>query len=125
VEVLELARQVVLARIALAEDKLEDARIAFEQAANLQDALPYSEPPHWYYPVRQSLGAVLARLGKLDAAEEAFRTSLAKAPHNGWALYGLREVYRRSGQKSAATEMSKRLDRAWAGEPRTLDLARL
>src|SRR5262249_62354704 len=94
-DVLALAREVVLARAALAENKLEDARAAFQRAVKFQDDLIYAEPPHWYYPVRQSLGAVLLRMGKLDAAEEVFRDSLARAPNNGWALYGLSEVYRR------------------------------
>jgi tetratricopeptide (TPR) repeat protein len=124
-DVLDLARHVVLARVALAEDKLEAARAAFEQAATLQDQLPYSEPPHWYYPVRQSLGAVLVRLGQLDAAEEVFRASLVRAPNNGWALYGLGEVYRRNGRTDALAEVKRRLDRAWAGDRRRLDLARL
>ena len=124
-DVLELARQVVLGRAALAEDKLETARAAFDAAVGLQDQLPYSEPPHWYYPVRQSLGAVLVRLGQLDAAEEVFRASLVRAPHNGWALYGLGEVYRRNGRKDALAEITRRLDRAWAGDRDRLDLAQL
>jgi tetratricopeptide (TPR) repeat protein len=124
-DVLELARQVVLARIALAQDDIEAARAAFEQAVALQDKLPYSEPPHWYYPVRQSLGAVLVRLGKLDDAEEVFRQSLMRAPNNGWALYGLTEVYRKNGRKDALAEVTRRLDRAWAGDRRRLDLVRL
>jgi tetratricopeptide (TPR) repeat protein len=124
-DVLELARQVVLGRVALAEDKLEAARTAFDAAVKLQDQLPYSEPPHWYYPVRQSLGAVLVRLGQLDAAEEVFRASLVRAPNNGWALYGLGEVYRRNGRKDALAEVTRRLDQAWAGDRRRLDLAQL
>jgi tetratricopeptide (TPR) repeat protein len=124
-DVLALAHEIVLARIALAENKLDDARAAFERAVKLQDGLTYTEPPHWYYPVRQSLGAVLVRLGKLDAAEEVFRESLARAPNNGWALYGLSEVYRRSDQKAAHAAAQKRLEKAWAGSKRDLDLARL
>jgi tetratricopeptide (TPR) repeat protein len=124
-DILALAGQLVIGRIALAENKLEDARAAFEQAASLYDALAYSEPPHWYYPVRQSLGAVLVRLGKFEAAEDAFRTSLAKAPNNGWALFGLGEVYRRMGRNEAAAEVTRRLDEVWAGERKTLDLSRL
>ena len=124
-DVLELARQVVLARIALAEGQLPAARAAFERALAMQDKLAYSEPPHWYYPVGQSLGAVLLRLGDLDAAENAFRTSLARAPNNGWALYGLSEVYRRMGRADAAAEVTRRLDEAWAGDRATLDLNRL
>jgi tetratricopeptide (TPR) repeat protein len=124
-DMLALARQLVLGRIALAENKLEDARAAFEQAASLYDALPYSEPPHWYYPVRQSLGVVLVRLGKLEAAEDAFRGSLAGAPNNGWALFGLGEVYRRMGRKEAAAAVMQRFDEVWAGEPKSLDLSKL
>jgi tetratricopeptide (TPR) repeat protein len=122
---LDLARQVVLARVALAEGKLRVARTEFETAAAIQDKLAYSEPPYWYYPVRQSLAAVLLRMGQLKEAEEAFRATLAQAPNNGWALYGLGEVYRRMGRKDAAAEVTRRLDEAWAGERRTLDLARL
>ena len=124
-EMLDLARQVVLARAALAEGKLRAARAEFEAAAAIQDKLAYSEPPYWYYPVRQSLAAVLLRMGQLKEAEEAFRATLARAPNNGWALYGLGEVYRRMGRKDAAAEVMRRLDDAWAGERRTLDLARL
>ena len=45
------------------------------EAVALQDKIAYSEPPYWYYPVRQSLGAVLLAAGRLDEAEAAFRIS--------------------------------------------------
>jgi tetratricopeptide (TPR) repeat protein len=124
-DLLDLARTVVEARIALAEGQLPAARTAFEQAVAIQDRLNYSEPPYWYYPVGQSLGAVLLRLGELAAAEEAFRASLAKAPNNGWALYGLGEVYRRMGRTDAEADIARRLDAAWAGDRNVLDLERL
>ena len=98
---------------------------AFEQAVAMQDRLTYSEPPFWYYPVGQSLAAVLLRLGELEAAEDAFRASLARAPNNGWALYGLSEVYRRMGRADAVAEVTRLLDEAWAGDRGTLDLERL
>ena len=124
-DVLALARQVVLARIALAQGQLPAARSAFEQAVAIQDRLTYSEPPFWYYPVGQSLAAVLLQLGELDAAEAAFHASLARAPNNGWALYGLSEVYRRMGRADAVAEVTRLLDEAWAGDRSTLDLERL
>jgi tetratricopeptide (TPR) repeat protein len=116
---------VVLARIAVAESQLPAARAALEQAVAIQDRLTYAEPPHWYYPVGQSLGAVLLRMGELAAAEDAFRASLVQAPNNGWALFGLSETYRRMGRREAAAEMSRRLDDAWAGDRGLLDLDRL
>jgi len=45
------------------------------------------EPPYWYYPVRQTLGAVLTLNGEHQKARDAFRESLQKVPNNGWALY--------------------------------------
>jgi tetratricopeptide (TPR) repeat protein len=124
-DVLALARQVVLGRIALAEGQLPAARAAFEQAVATQDKLNYSEPPYWYYPVSQSLAAVLLRQGDLAAAEDAFRASLVRAPNNGWALYGLGEVYRRMGRADAVAEVTRRLDAAWAGDRNVLELERL
>jgi tetratricopeptide (TPR) repeat protein len=124
-DILDLAHQAVLARAAIAEGKLQIARAAFERAVAIQDRLAYSEPPYWYYPVRQSLGAVLIRLGRLDAAEEIFRASLAQAPNNGWALYGLAEVYRRMGRHAPSAAVRRRFENAWAGEQRRIDLSRL
>jgi tetratricopeptide (TPR) repeat protein len=124
-DVLALARQVVLGRIALAEGQLPAARAAFEQAVATQDRLNYSEPPYWYYPVSQSLAAVMLQQGDLAAAEEAFRASLVRAPNNGWALYGLGEVYRRMGRADAVAEVTWRLDAAWAGDRDVLDVGRL
>src|SRR5262245_30087352 len=124
-DVLDLARQVVLGRIAVAEGQLPAARAAFEQAVAMQDKLAYSEPPFWYYPVGQSLAAILLQLGELNAAEDAFRASLARAPNNGWALYGLSEVYRRMGRADAVAEVTRRFDGAWEGDRPTLDIGRL
>ena len=83
------------------------------------------EPPRWYYPVRQSLGAVLVKAGELDKAEQAFRSSLAKAPNNAWALYGLAEVYKQRGDKTGEDATRKLFRNAWAGQGETLDLAKL
>ncbi|HYY15548.1 MAG TPA: tetratricopeptide repeat protein [Gammaproteobacteria bacterium] len=124
-EVLGIARHVVAARIAQARGDLKDAEAEFEAAITIEDRLPYMEPPYWYYPIRQSLGAVLLMAGQLDHAEAVFQASLKRTPNNGWALYGLREVYEKRGDESAARAVEERLTRTWAGDRRRLDLARL
>jgi tetratricopeptide (TPR) repeat protein len=83
------------------------------------------EPRYWYYPVRQSLGALLALKGEHQRARDTFRDSLARIPNNGWALYGLKQTYAAEGRKKEAAEVEKYLARAWSGERKRLDLARL
>lgn len=111
--VLGVAEQVVLARIAQSQGDLKRAAELFGQAVVLEDQLPYSEPPYWYYPVRQSLGAVLVLLEDYEGAEAALRASLARAPNNGWALFGLQQVYERKGDDAAAAGVKKLLEQAW------------
>lgn len=123
-DLVELAQHVVLGRVAQASGDWTGARRAFEQAVALEDKLPYSEPPYWYYPVRQSLGAVLLKTGQLDAAETAFRQSLLRAPNSGWALHGLAIIYARQGRHDAAANARTEFARAWAGRAAP-DLARL
>jgi tetratricopeptide (TPR) repeat protein len=124
-DVLRIARHVLAARVAQAEGRLPEAIAVLERAVAIEDGLAYMEPPFWYYQVRQSLGGVLVLAGELDRAEDAFRTSLARAPNNGWALYGLAQVYERRGDARAAAAVKKRFDGAWAGSWNAPDLARL
>ncbi len=124
-EVLQLARQVVRGRIAQASGDLVEAIKHFEAAVASEDTLIYSEPPYWYYPTRQSLGAVLLLAGQLDQAEEVLRASLARAPNNGWALFGLLRVYQQRGDEARAQVTKQLLDKAWMGETHTLNLTRL
>ena len=83
------------------------------------------EPPYWYYPVRQSLGSVRLRQGKLEEAEQAFRDSLGRVRNNGWALAGLAEVQRRKGDAQAERAARQAYERAWFGPKGGPDLARL
>ena len=124
-DILKLSAHIVSARIAQANGDLQSAIAEFEQAVAIQDGLAYSEPAHWYYPVRQSLGATLIMAGELDRAEQTLRTSLSRNPNNGWALYGLKELYQKRGDHAAAGASEKLLANAWAGERAALSLSRL
>ncbi|XIA62402.1 tetratricopeptide repeat protein [Bradyrhizobium sp. TZ2] len=72
-EVLRIARTVILARVAQTKGDHRTAIIRFERAAALQDALAYTEPPYWYYPIRQSLAAALLQAGRYAEAERQFQ----------------------------------------------------
>ncbi|UEM24872.1 hypothetical protein JL100_034610 (plasmid) [Skermanella mucosa] len=123
--VLEISRHVVRARIAQARGDLDGAIAEFGSAAALEGQLPYMEPPFWYYPVQQSLGAALLRAGRVDEAEQAFAASLTRSRNNGWALYGMMKVHEARGDQEAAKQSAEVLGHAWAGDRALLDLERM
>ena len=124
-EIVQTARLVATGRLADAKGDLAAAARAYEDAVFIEDTLAYMEPPYWYYPVRQSLGGVLLRQGKLDAAEKAFRESLARVRNNGWALAGLAATYKRKGDAAGEKSAQRAFAKAWLGPPGGPDLAAL
>lgn len=123
--VLTLAGYVARSRIAQARGDIDGAIAELRKAREIEQAMPYMEPPHWYYPVSQSLGGRLLEAGRLDEAEAAFRAALTQAPNNGWSLYGLALVAERKGDKALADAARRDLERAWIGPREQLDPARL
>ena len=53
------------------------------------------EPPYWYYPTRQSLGAALLKARQIAEAEAVYRKDLETYPHNGWSIFGLAQSLER------------------------------
>ncbi|NCT66579.1 MAG: hypothetical protein GXC76_02930 [Rhodanobacteraceae bacterium] len=115
-EIVQTARLVASARLADAQGDLAAAAKAYEEAIAVEDSLSYMEPPYWYYPIRQSLGSVQLRQGKLDAAEQTLRESLLRVRGNGWALAGLAEVYKRKGDTVEEQSARRAWKRAWLGK---------
>jgi tetratricopeptide (TPR) repeat protein len=122
---LQIAETVARARWAAAGGDHAGAARLYREAIAVEDRIPYMEPPFWYYPVHQSLGASLYRARRFDEAAEAFTAALARAPNNGWALYGLAEAERASGRKLQAAAAEAALKRAWAGDRRWLRMDRI
>jgi tetratricopeptide (TPR) repeat protein len=113
--VITMARLVAGARLADAQGDLALAAEAYREAIKIQDGFSYDEPPQWYYPVRQSLGSVLLRQGRLDEAETVLRDSLGRVRNNGWALAGLVKVYEARGQRGSQRAAQKAFERTWFG----------
>lgn len=124
-EVLRIARTVVLARVAQAKGEKQAAIAGFERAAELQDALPYTEPPYWYYPIRQSMAAALLQAGRTAEAKQQFERALRRAPANGWSYYGLTELYRLRGDTAAARKAEADLAKTWIGDRKLLKISNL
>jgi tetratricopeptide (TPR) repeat protein len=111
---LKLAAGVLNGECAVRAGRHEEAIQSFRSAVAEEDSLHYDEPPAWYYPVRQSLGAALLKAGKPADAEAVYRTDLKRYPDNGWSLYGLAEALNARGRVSEGLKVKKRFARAWA-----------
>jgi tetratricopeptide (TPR) repeat protein len=107
---LGLASLVLDAR--LAEDP-ERAIEIWRKAVKAQDALAYDEPPPWYYPVRESLGAELLRAGKAADAETVFRECLSRNPRDPRALFGLVETLKAEKKMDAAESVQHEFRSSW------------
>jgi tetratricopeptide (TPR) repeat protein len=115
-DVLTISSHEIEARLAEAAGDHARAADLYTKGAEIQDRLPYMEPPFWYYPVHQSLGAALMAQGKPDEAEAAFRAALERSPNNGWAAAGLMKAAEAKGDTRAAEEARALLQKNWFGD---------
>jgi tetratricopeptide (TPR) repeat protein len=76
------------ARIGAARKDDNAAIAAWQRAVAAEDSLSYNEPPDWFYPTRESLGAALLRAGRLAEARRTFRDDLQRNPRNPRSLFG-------------------------------------
>jgi tetratricopeptide (TPR) repeat protein len=109
-----VADHVLDARIAAARGDSEAAIAAWRLAVAAEDAVAYNEPPDWFYPTRESLGAALFRARRLDEADLAFREDLERNPNNGRSLWGRWQVLRASdGDVPGTLVVRRRFQDAW------------
>ena len=101
---LEIADSLALGEIAISNNDYQSAIQYFSNAVSVQDALPYTEPPFWYYPTRLSLGKAYLLSDQADEAEVVFKENLKRYPRNGWALYGLIQALETQNKDSSMVQ---------------------
>jgi tetratricopeptide (TPR) repeat protein len=112
-DVLNIAKNVLGAKIALAKHDSAGAIAQLREAVALQDKLKYGEPPDWFFPVRESLGAALLLSGNAQEAEKVFRDDLQRNPRNPRSLFGLREALKAQNRADDAQFVDKQFQAAW------------
>ena len=112
-EVLSVGLSIVDARIAQQKGDLDKAAADLGAAVAMQDKLAYNEPADWHYPVRESLGAALLKVGKASEAEAVFRDDLKKNPRGGRSLFGLAESLEAQGKADEAMLVRQEFNDAW------------
>jgi hypothetical protein len=117
-DILKIAENVLGAKISLAKNDMDAAVNQFRAAVGVQDSLKYDEPQDWFYPVRESLGAVLLKIGDDAGAEEVFRADLERNPRNPRSLFGLEQALKAQDRTYDASFVRKQFDANWKGSPR-------
>ncbi|HMN45234.1 MAG TPA: hypothetical protein PKE27_11695 [Povalibacter sp.] len=112
--VLRIAVEVLSGELDAAQKNYDSAIAHLDRAVRYHDALIYTEPDDWHYPVRHSLGAVLLEAGRPVEAETVYWEDLRRNPKNGWALFGLAQALRAQGKQDAAKAVDADFARAWA-----------
>jgi len=120
-DILKIAEDILGAKIALTKGDRPAAIVQLREAVALQDTLKYNEPPDWFFPVRESLGAVLLMNGDNAGAEEVFRDDLDRNPRNPRSLFGLHQSLKAQGKDYDAGYVQKQFEAAWKGTPLKLE----
>jgi tetratricopeptide (TPR) repeat protein len=110
---LQLAANVLAGEIAAKGGDVAGAERLLRAAVAEQDTHWFTEPPPWYFPVRQALGAVLLQAGRAADAEQVYREDLKRNPGNGWSLYGLAQSLRAQGKTAEASKAEADFGKAW------------
>jgi tetratricopeptide (TPR) repeat protein len=111
---ISVAVHALMGEIATRSGKTDEGIAHFRQALAIEDKGLYFEPPKWYYPIRQSLGAALLKAGRNAEAEQVYREDLKRFPENGWSLYGLAAALKAQGKTAEAAAVEKRFANAWS-----------
>ncbi len=121
--VLAVAGFVLDARIATAQGQPDRAIQGWRRAVAAADLLPYDEPPVWFYPLRESLGAALLANGKAAEAERAFRDDLERHPRSARSLFGLQASLLKQDKEIDAAWVQREFEDAWKRADTKLTLA--
>jgi tetratricopeptide (TPR) repeat protein len=121
---LAIAEAHLTGELAATQGNPKAAVAALERAVALQDALIYMEPPPFYFPTRQALGAVLLTAGQPQQAELVYRADLDKWPKNGWSLFGLSQALLAQKKLEESGWTQQGFARAWSRADVTLEASR-
>jgi tetratricopeptide (TPR) repeat protein len=110
---LDIAAAHLAGEMAAKAGQTDEAVAQLQTAIKGEDGLTYDEPPAWYMPLRQRLGAILLDSGRPVRAEKVYREDLEIRPENGWSLFGLARSLRAQNKVKAAARIEERFDQAW------------
>lgn len=123
VDLLKVAAAVLDGELEYRKGNFDHAFTHLRRGIELEDALPYADPPAWLMPVRHAYGALLLEQGHIEEAEAVYRDDLGLGgtlarrrvrPNNVWSLQGLHECLTSLGKHDEASKIVLQRDIALA-----------
>ncbi|NEB13940.1 hypothetical protein G3I32_34785 [Streptomyces coelicoflavus] len=115
VEVLRVATAMLEGELEYRKGNFDAAFASLRRAIQLEDSLPYTDPPAWLLPARHPYGALLLEQGHVEEAAETYRADLRMDqsltrwrahPNNVWALHGYHECLTQLGRHEEARQLA-------------------
>jgi tetratricopeptide (TPR) repeat protein len=110
---LEIAQTELQATIAARTGEKNKGYELFRKAAQMEEALIYTEPPSYPRPVVEGWGNAALALGDASVAETAFRETLRREPGSGRAFFGLAAALKAQNKNAEAEQVSAKAVKAW------------
>ncbi|MEM7206350.1 MAG: hypothetical protein AAF434_00870 [Pseudomonadota bacterium] len=122
-DILQIAREMMLGEIAYREEDFDNAFAHLRKSVELDDNLEYDEPWGWMQPTRHALAALLLEQNRVEESAAVYRADLGlddtlsracQHPDNVWSLHGYHECLVRLEKTDQAQLIKQRLDLATA-----------
>ena len=110
---MKIASLLASGSIDMYSSKYSEAITSFEEAVIIQDTLPYTEPPFWYYPTRQTLGHALLMNNSFKEAALVFEKDLKDYPRNGWSYFGLHLAQKKLNNQEESIKALDKFKEIW------------
>ena len=110
---MKIASLLASGSIDMYSSKYSEAITSFKEAVIIQDTLPYTEPPFWYYPTRQTLGHALLMNNSFEEAALVFEKDLKDYPRNGWSYFGLHVAQNELNNQEESIEALNKFKEIW------------
>ena len=110
---MKIASLLASGSIDMYSSKYSEAIVSFKEAVKIQDTLPYTEPPFWYYPTRQTLGHALLMNNSFEEAALVFEKDLKDYPRNGWSYFGLHLAQKKLNNQEESIKALDKFKEIW------------
>lgn len=124
-DILQTYRVLLLARVHMSEGAYPAAITELRRAVEMQQQIPYMEPPFVYYPIRRTLGAAYLLNGQPALAEMEFLQTLIESPSDAYAYWGLAEARRARGDRAGASAARQMFNGVFLGQRNRMSVAAL